>query len=218
MNTNNAAKRILCYGDSNTWGWIPSRMGKERYPIDERWPGVLQQLLGTRYEVIEEGLGGRTTMFDDPRPEFPERNGLKALPAILESHLPLDLVIIMLGTTDTKEMMRKESKDSAEGIAQMIALIKEFRNVNTAPAPQILIIVPPIIDETTLFASKLFSGGTAKAKELRDTYKNVCQEHGAAYLDPTAEIIVDKTEGIHIDSSMHRKLAELVYAKIKEMQ
>jgi lysophospholipase L1-like esterase len=99
-------------------------MGKSRFDINLHWPGILQSKLGTNYEVIEEGLGGRTTMFDDPRPEFPERNGLKVLPIILETHLPLDYVILMLGTTDTKEMMVLNAEKIAEGLRKLIKTVK----------------------------------------------------------------------------------------------
>lgn len=127
MKTNTTTKRILCYGDSNTWGRIPSRMGMERYPIQTRWTGILQETLGEDYEIIEEGLGGRTTMVDDPRPEFPERNGLKTLSILLETHLPLDLVIVMLGTTDTKEMMNISSERTTEGMSEIIKVIKNYK-------------------------------------------------------------------------------------------
>jgi len=216
MNTNNNTKRILCYGDSNTWGWVPSSMGKLRYDISKRWPGVLQDKLGNNYEIIEEGLGGRTTMFDDPRPEFPERNALKTLPIILETHLPLDLVILMLGTTDTKEMMNLTVDEITNGIKQLVKTIKEFKTLDKTSSPQILIIVPPIVDETANFASQLFKGGTQKAKSLVESYKKVAEEENLLYLDPTNEVIVDKEEGVHIDNNNHNKLAELIYNKIKD--
>ena len=97
-----AAKRILCFGDSLTWGWVPvaDGMPTERYPRKDRWPGALADKLGSDYLVLEEGLSARTTNIDDPTD--PRLNGSKYLPASLASHLPLDLVILMLGTNDTK--------------------------------------------------------------------------------------------------------------------
>ncbi len=91
-------KTILCYGDSNTWGYIPATAG--RYPPDVRWPGVMRKLLGEKYNVIEEGLNGRTTVWEDPYK--PGRNGLELLIPILDSHNPIDLVVVMLGTNDLK--------------------------------------------------------------------------------------------------------------------
>ncbi|MGV8163138.1 MAG: GDSL-type esterase/lipase family protein [Candidatus Nanoarchaeia archaeon] len=207
-------KRILCYGDSNTWGWVPSSMGKQRFDINSRWPGILQKKLGEEYEIIEEGLGGRTTMFDDPRPEFPLRNGLKTLPIILESHLPLDYVIIMLGTTDTKEMMNLSAEQTVEGMRELILCIKKFRVLDGSKSPEILIVVPPVVDETCAFASKLFIGGTAKATALREKYKVLAEEEKVLFLDSTNKVKVDSEEGVHIDALNHEKLAEAIVDKI----
>ena len=91
-------KTILCYGDSNTWGYDP--VNACRYDRNIRWPGVLQKELGQAYYVKEEGLCGRTTVWDDPVEGH--KNGLKQLTPILHSHCPLDLVVIMLGTNDLK--------------------------------------------------------------------------------------------------------------------
>jgi lysophospholipase L1-like esterase len=214
----NGTKRILCYGDSNTWGWVPSRMGKQRFDASVRWPGVLQKKLGDTYEVIEEGLGARTTMFDDPRPEFPGRNGLETLQVILESHLPLDYVILMLGTTDTKEMMNLSSDDIALGMRKLIISIKQFRTLDGTKSPEILVVVPPIVDERCEFASKLFAGGTQKAELLRELYSQVADEEDVLFLDPTKDVSVDAAEGVHIDAQNHRKLAELIFEKIMKKQ
>lgn len=166
--SNNTKKRILCYGDSNTWGWVPSSMGAKRYNKSNRWTGVLQNLLGDEYEVLEEGLGARTTMFDDPRPEFPQRNGLATLPIILESHLPLSYVVIMLGTTDTKDMLSLDVESIVQGMEKLIHVVKKSRNLDNCSKPRILIVVPPIVKEDTDFATKLFKGATVKTTALVD--------------------------------------------------
>ncbi len=214
MNPHPKATQILCYGDSNTWGWVPSKMGKERYDIENRWPGLLQKKLGDRYEVIEEGLGGRTTAFDDPRPEFPGRNGLQTLASVLESHLPLDLVILMLGTTDAKEMMGLDSTKITKGMRKLIRAVKKGKRLDGSSSPQILVIVPPILKEKAAFASTLFKGGTAKTKELIESYSTLAKEEKVLYLNPTDEVKVDSEEGVHLDAENHKKLAELIYRKI----
>ena len=91
-------KRILCFGDSNTWGWNPAN--KERFDENSRWTGILKNKLGENYDIIEEGLNGRTTVWDDPIEGY--KNGKKHLPSCLESHRPLDIVVLMLGTNDLK--------------------------------------------------------------------------------------------------------------------
>lgn len=92
-------KNILCYGDSNTWGYDAET--KNRFPPDVRWTGILKRTLGEGYHVIEEGLNGRTTVWDDPIEGY--KNGREYLIPCLESHRPLDLVIIMLGTNNLKK-------------------------------------------------------------------------------------------------------------------
>ena len=95
-------KNILCFGDSNTWGYDPTSNLSQRYPIDVRWTSVLQKQLGAEYRIIEEGLNGRTTCknLEDPDPMAPFLSGSEALPVILQTHRPLDLVIMILGTND----------------------------------------------------------------------------------------------------------------------
>ena len=108
-------RRILCFGDSLTWGWIATPEGAPttRYPYSERWTGVMAATLGGGYEIIEEGLNARTTSIDDP--VDPRLNGSAYLPTALASHLPLDLVIIMLGTNDAKSFYRRSSYEIALG-------------------------------------------------------------------------------------------------------
>ena len=211
MNTNDKAKRILCYGDSNTRWRVPSSMWIDRYPATKRRPGALQNILGNDYEIIEEWLWARTTMFDDPRPEFPERNWLKTLPIILESHLPLDLVILMLGTTDTKEMMNIWSETTAKWMHQLIQTIKNYRILKWYSSPKILIVVPPTVNEQWSIASSLFKWGTEKCIELIKAYQKLAEDEDILYLDPTKEVQVDRGDWVHIDSENHLKLAKLIY-------
>jgi len=181
------------------------------------YPCILQSLLGDDYEVIEDGLGARTTFFDDPRPEFPSRNGASSLPIILEKNLPLEYVIIMLGTTDTKPLINKSPEEIGEGARSLITIIKGFRLLGNTSLPKILLVVPPIVDDTTLFASSLFQGGTKKALLLPSIYKRVAQEEGVLYLDVTPEVKVDsKEDGVHINKENHKRLAQLIEEKIKE--
>ena len=217
MNINPNAKRILCYGDSNTWGWVPGEMGKKRFAINERWTGLVQKRLGNGFEIIEEGLGARTTIFDDPRPEFPNRNGLESLGNILETYLPLDLVIVMLGTTDTKEMINKSAEEIGNGMREIVNFIKKFKCLEGTTPPKILILVPPIVNDQTEFAAKLFKGATEKTTYLVAEYKNIAQNERCLFLDPTHKINVDQNEGVHLTLESHKKLAELVTGKIKEI-
>jgi len=211
--SNLKTKRVLCYGDSNTWGWVPSSMGSKRYDLNNRWPGVLQNILGKDYEVIEEGLGARTTMFDDPRPEFPLRNGAETLPVILASHSPLNFVILMLGTTDSKEMLNLTVENITDGMRKLIKIVKDSKNLDGCSSPKILIVVPAIVKEEADFASTLFKDGTSKTKSLIDSYKKLAEEENVYYLNPTSDVKVDSFEGVHMDNENHKKLGVLI-AKI----
>src|SRR3712207_6385036 len=123
-----AGKRIMGYGDSNTWGYIPVESGPTtRYPADGRWPGVLKAALGLGYEVIEEGLSARTT--DIPDPTLPHISGAGLdgsayLSPALATHLPLDLVVIMLGTNDVKKMFDRSPLRVALGVGKLIDIVR----------------------------------------------------------------------------------------------
>ena len=113
---------ILCYGDSNTYGYNP--VNGLRYPKDVRWTGVLQKLLGEQYAVIEEGCNGRTTVFEDIAE--PWKAGLGYLKPCLNTHKPIDFVIMMLGSNDLKRMFHASAKEIADGAEQLVSIIKEF--------------------------------------------------------------------------------------------
>lgn len=139
------SKRILCFGDSLTWGWVPvaDGMPTERFPRDKRWTGVLADRLGDGYTVVEEGLSARTTNADDPTD--PRLNGAAYLPSCLASHLPLDLVILMLGTNDTKAYFRRTPLDIAMGMSVLVTqVLTSAGGVGTGyPAPKVLVVAPP---------------------------------------------------------------------------
>ena len=116
---------IVCYGDSNTWGAIPmpSRAELGRFAPADRWPGVLREKLGPSHTVIEEGLNGRTTVHDDPDRRRPVKNGHRFLPVVLETHAPIDLVIIKLGTNDLKMRFSVPAYDIADGAGRLVDLV-----------------------------------------------------------------------------------------------
>ena len=122
-------KTILCYGDSNTWGNVPR--SEERYPKNIRWPGALQDLLGSNYEVISEGLCGRTLVAEEPTK--PHRTGITHLQAIVESADPVDTTIIMLGTNDVKTTYNLTPSEIAEHLSQTIEFIMNIKGLNKNP-------------------------------------------------------------------------------------
>ena len=205
-------KTILCYGDSNTWGYCPATQA--RYGRNERWAGVLRNTLGEDYLVIEEGLNGRTTVWDDPIEGY--KNGKEYLIPCLETHKPLDLVVIMLGTNDLKKRFSLSAFDIANGAGVLVKIVQKSECGIDDNPPKVLLMVPPPIVKLSNFAA-MFEGGNPKSELFSQEYARVAQENGCALLD-TAEIIVSsEVDGIHFDLDEHRKLGEAVAAKVKEL-
>ena len=214
------ARRILAYGDSLTWGWVPIQevVPTTRYPFQERYTGFLAEELGEGYEIVEEGLSGRTTSADDPID--PRLNGAAYLPAALASHLPLDLVIIMLGTNDTKQYFHREPFDIATGMANlMVAVLQSAGGVGTAyPAPRTLVVCPPPLgDITDPWHAELFAGGKAKSQQLAPLYAAVAKTFGAEFFDGGSVTSTDGVDGIHFTVDNTRALGQGVAGKVREI-
>ena len=139
--------RILCYGDSNTWGFRPDQPFT-RFPQDIRWTGVLRSILGLEHEIIEEGLNGRTTVWDDPFGDH--KNGKTYLSPCLESHAELDLVIIMLGTNDLKAHFKLTAAEVAQGVKNLISIVRSSGSGRNGNTPEILVVAPPIRNSAAL--------------------------------------------------------------------
>src|SRR5262249_35552004 len=175
-------RTVLCYGDSNTYGTATVERPDGRYGPDERWPGVLRTALGAGWLVIEEGLGGRTTVSDDPI-EGLEKNGRTYLYPCLMSHKPLDVVAIMLGTNDLKQRFGKTPWNSAEGVAVLVEIVQKASAGRKEGVPEIIVMCPaPMLRELPLHA-ELFAGGYEKSLELAGFYKAVAQRLGVRFFD-----------------------------------
>ena len=143
MNTDPTAKNILCYGDSNTWGQTPDKTGQRR-PANIRWTGVLQKNLGNGYSVIEEGLSSRTTDLDYAKK--PGRNGRVYLEPCLDSHAPLDIVVLMLGTNDFKIEFNRSAVEIAEATLELVKLIQEKTAKYDGNPAKIVLVSPILVD------------------------------------------------------------------------
>lgn len=204
-------KTILCYGDSNTWGFNP--VTQDRYSITERWTGVLAQELGAEYRIIEEGLNGRTTLWDDPISEW--RNGKTYLLPCLWSHKPIDLVTILLGTNDLKERFSVSAYDIAAGAGVIVELTLRSGAGPNGGAPQVLLMAPPVVARLTDYA-EMFQDAQTKSRKFAEHYRRVANTYGCRFLD-TAQIIVSSDlDGIHLEADQHRKLGLAVAARVRE--
>jgi lysophospholipase L1-like esterase len=204
---------VLCFGDSNTNGADP--VGGGRFPWAVRWPGVLQSLLGPSWRVIEEGLGGRTTVFDDPF--SPGKNGRTYLVPCLDSHAPIDLVAIMLGTNDLKEVYRTTPSMIASGMTSLVRICLESRSGPDGAAPVVLVIAPapvgPITDVAGLWG---FGDGEQKSRDVTKLYRLLAEREDAQFLDGGSVASVDPAEGVHLTAEAHTTLARAVAARIGE--
>ena len=205
-------KRVLCYGDSNTWGYNP--LTQDRFDKHERWTGQLSQSLGSDYDVIEEGLNGRTTVWDDPIEGF--KNGCDYLIPCLESHKPLDLVIIFLGVNDLKKRFSLSADDIAEGAGVLVQIVQKSNTGIENRAPQVLLVAPPPVGKLTAFA-EMFEGAEAKSRKFAEHYGRVAAELRCRFLDTSAVIVSSDMDGIHFEHREHVRLGQAVAEKVKEI-
>jgi lysophospholipase L1-like esterase len=202
---------IVAFGDSNTWGYDPATGG--RFPHAQRWPSVVQRELGPDFEVIAEGLNGRTTVHDDPIE--PYRRGADALPPCLLSHAPVDLVILALGCNDLKKRFSVSAFDIAEGAARLIFLARVYGQGPNARAPKILLVAPPPIAKLTDYA-EMFEGGQEKSVLLGQRYREVAEREGVAFLDAGQVIRCSDLDGIHYEVDQHELLGHAVAEAVRE--
>jgi len=205
-------KKILCYGDSNTRGYIPG--SGERFPRDVRWTGVLRDELGDGYEVIEEGLDGRTTVWDDPIEGH--KNGINYLIPCLESHKPMDLVVMMLGTNELKMRFSLSTYDIAEGVRVLVDVIQKSETGHYGDPPSLLLLAPPPIAKLTEFA-EMFEGAEAKSRRFAEHYRRIAEEQGCEFFDTSGVIVSSDVDGIHFEVSEHQKLGKAVADLVKKI-
>lgn len=209
-------QRILCYGDSLTWGYKP---GTEREQIEKekRWTGVLQKLLGNSSQIMVDALNGRTLDSEDTRLGKEGRNGAETLEIALNRYKPIDIFILMLGTNELKDCFNRDLKDiSAILDEKYIKKIKKPKYGRDGKTPSILIISPPDIDITKKHAYERHSHLGNKLVMMREIYSKVAKINSCAYLDSSI-IAYPGNDGVHIDEKEHKKLGEAIYMRVKEL-
>ncbi len=211
MNLNPKAKRILCFGDSNTWGANP--ITDDRFELKERWTGILQKLLGNNYEVIEEGYGGRTTDLNDPSDVY--RNGYTYFLPCISSHLPLDCIIITLGTNDLKVKFNRTAEEISLGIERLIKTIKPRCDEYELSLPKIIIVSPAFVNENVVTKRyNDFEGSEKKSQDLGKFYKEVAERNDCEFIDLSHHIKSSEIDGVHLDKDSHEKIAHLMFVII----
>jgi lysophospholipase L1-like esterase len=186
----------------------------DRFDEETRWPRVLGRTLGRGYEVIEEGLGGRTTVWDDPIEGY--KNGREYLIPCLESHRPLDVVIILLGTNDLKKRFSLSAFDIAQGAGVLVRVVQGSQSGREGLGPRVLLLAPPPTAALTGYA-EMFEDAGRKSQKFSEHYGRVAREMGCAYLDTSMVIVSSPLDGVHFEREAHRKLGNAVAVKVKEL-
>lgn len=212
-------KRILCYGDSNTWGYTP--LTGERYDEDTRWTQILARDLGEEYTVLENGLNGRTTVFDDPH--VANRNGRDGLPYALLTARPIDLVILMLGTND---LPHTNAYGYSRGLSELALRIlnahifykdsaRIFRD-----APKLLLVSPmtlhPQID--VIAPEGGYRGSYSESCRFAEFTRQVAESYGLPWLDAAQYATPSPADGVHMLPQGHIALGKALAQKLREME
>ena len=217
-------KSILCFGDSNTWGFVPGAFDPntfymERYPRDIRWPGVMEKALGINYHVIEEGLNGRTTNVEYP--DIEGRSGTSYILPCLYSHSPLDIVIIQLGINDLKIIFDREIETITNGISEIIDKIQATTfGPDMRSAPQILILSPPALAHEgykDVDNKLIFIGGMKKSFQFHDYYSKLANDKECHYYDLSSKVEYSQLDGLHLDEKGHKRSGALIASKIESI-
>ena len=203
-------KSVLCYGDSNVWGYI-SGTDAERYDNLTRFTGILQNMLGEDYAVIEEGMPGRTCCADDISKTMGNKNGSIFFPQCVYSHLPLDYVVLLLGTNDLKKDLNTSAKDCALAIENKYILpLQAGFDGKIKQIPQIIIIAPAKISDGSW---GIFEGADTESKNFNTEYKLIAEKHNCIFVDnANLENGVDK---IHLTAQSHKILSQKLFDAIK---
>jgi lysophospholipase L1-like esterase len=210
MNTNPNAKRILCFGDSNVWGYI-SGSDHERQEADKRWPGILQNMLGSNYEIIEEGLNSRAINNEDRRLGKEGRNAMDYILPCLDSHDPLDWVVVMLGSNEFKHEYNMTPENINQSMEELLTKIINRKSQFRSVQPKIILISPPLINEDTEYCKNgnKYLGATGKSKVTTSLFKKLSEELKINFLDSTS-LTETGVDGVHITGESHAKLGEAI--------
>lgn len=204
-------RQILCFGDSNTFGLIPGT--SERYDWDTRWTGIVDNQLTHRgYRVIEEGLCGRTTIFDDPLRAG--RRGTQYLPVVLETHKPVDVVILMLGTNDCKSLYDASASVIGLGIKKLIYQIKD-----AVPKAKILLISPIHLGDDVWngYDPEFNEASVITSKDLGKVYRQIADEEQIDYLAASDYALPSKEDREHLNKAGHKALAQAIVNKLEQI-
>ncbi len=204
-------KTILAFGDSLTWGADPAT--GLRHPPQYRWPEVLEAELAGDAKVLGEGLGGRTTCYDDHAGPAC-RNGAKALEVALASHMPLDLVIIMLGTNDLKPVHGGQAETAVSGMRRLAQIVETFPYKPRSALPKVLIVAPPPCVAGPAGAPAA-GRRIAESERLAPLYEKLAGETNCAFFDAGTVARASSVDGVHLDAETTAKIGRALVAPVR---
>jgi lysophospholipase L1-like esterase len=220
-------KRVMVFGDSVAWGWIPQADGfpSTRYPVDVRWPGVMRAELGPGHEVIESNLNGRTTDITPP-PEsagLPGAgyNGAAALPASIASQMPLHLVMLALGQNDLRLENNRTPLEIGLAAMRLVMIVQGSAGTTATEysAPAALLLapapMPPSVAEGPF--REVFGDGSGKSREFGPIYARLAAAAGIPFLDAGAVTRVDGVDSVHLTPEGHAALGRAVAAEVRQL-
>jgi lysophospholipase L1-like esterase len=202
-------RTILCFGDSNTWGADPA--SPNRFPRGVRWPSRLASALGDEWEVISEGLNGRTATLDSPVSEG--RNGLTYLLPCLHSHAPLDIVVIYLGTNDAGDRYSLPAEDVATAVGRLVRVVRTSEAGPDGGAPEVLVVCPPPFGR--LDPDGTFAQAGEKSRRLGRFFAEMCELLDSELLDLDGIAAYSDLDGIHLDADGHAAVAQAVEQRVR---
>lgn len=210
-----SAESILCFGDSNTWGAIPgSDFG--RYGPDIRWPRVMADKLGDRFDVYEAGLNGRTTAFDWPPQSY--RSGRDLIAPTLETCAPVDIVVILLGTNDVA-MPHLSVSDIARGAGELITIVRSSTDFGPRPgqAPTPLLVGPHIVGPLDAQDEQASPDASERSAQLVDAYRELAARLRCSFVDLSRVVSPSERDPWHWDPPGHEHAAETLAAAVRQL-
>lgn len=203
-------KKVLCFGDSNTYGFIPQ--SGLRYDKNTRWTGILQSLCRNELEVIEAGCNNRTAFIDNPAGI--EQTGYKILPKYLKAEY-FDIIILAIGVNDLQLFFRPTLEEFEQGIEKLIKITKDL-----SPNAKIILVCPPKLDlagiKSGVFSFQFDEISVEKSFKLPQIYKSLADKHNCGFVDLNKVTEVSPLDGLHFSPESHKKIAEYLYKNLKQ--
>ncbi|WP_305986700.1 SGNH/GDSL hydrolase family protein [Roseibium sp. MMSF_3544] len=207
---------VVCFGDSLTWGFNP--VDKTRYGHDVRWTRLLQAELGSGFYVIEEGVNGRTTVFEDPTRG--DKNGLAHLATVRKTHMPIDILIIMLGSNDLQDRFNMSAEAIGLAMGRVLFEAKRATDDVEGRAPKVLLMSPPPLgDFSGLEYGGLYSNehGGVQSKRLAGVYAQLAEQYGTAFFDAATVISAGALDAVHFEAAPQADLARAIAAEVRKL-